>query len=186
MPPIQQQPNPMPAQPPIIVKSGHSAWFYVLMTILSILGIAIVLFIAAFVYHEVQLQQARQQLQTAEQQVQANQQQIQDAINGSSDTSSQGTAPTSVNAAPAGVPSATIDQTSLVSTSHTPIITGTATNVTNLHVFVGDDSYGPTVVDGKWSTYSPVTLAPGTYPVIIKISMLAPETVLATGTLVVK
>lgn len=86
-----------------------------------------------------------------------------------------------------GAPTATIDKSSLTATSRAPIITGTAANVADLNVQIGEDYYDPHVDNGKWATYSPVTLAPGTYSVTVRnLAVRANEKVLATGTLVVQ
>ena len=83
-----------------------------------------------------------------------------------------------------GPPSATIDQSSLMTTSRTPVITGTATHISAIRVAVGDTFYDPPVKDGKWSTYSPTTLVPGSYKVVVQD--LITQKTLATGTLMVQ
>jgi cytochrome c-type biogenesis protein CcmH/NrfF len=86
-----------------------------------------------------------------------------------------------------GAPSATIDQSSLVSSSPKPIISGTAINVADVNVQVGNDYYTPHVVNGKWDTsYNPATVVPGTYKVVVKTQDTTTPVVLVTGTLVVK
>jgi hypothetical protein len=86
-----------------------------------------------------------------------------------------------------GAPSATIDQSSLTATSRNPIITGTATNIADLNVQVGEDYYDPHVENGHWATYSPATLTAGTYKVIVRtLDVKEKQKVLATGTLVVQ
>jgi len=86
-----------------------------------------------------------------------------------------------------GAPSATLDQSSLTTTSHNRIITGTATNIADLNVQVGEDHYDPHVENGHWATYSPATLTAGTHKVIVRtLDTKENEKVLATGTLVVE
>jgi len=86
-----------------------------------------------------------------------------------------------------GSPSAAIDQSSLVSSSPKPIISGTAANTADVNVQVGDQYYTSHVVDGKWDTsYNPATVAPGTYKVVVRTQDTTTPVILATGTLVVK
>jgi hypothetical protein len=197
MPPIQESQNSAPAPIPApVIKPGHSAWFYILMTILSLIGIAIVLFVAAFAYHEVQLNNARQQLQTAEQQIQANEQQVQDILNNPSGAPapvSNDTQPSPTNSSPPAASTqpqspviggyATIDQSSLTSSSLTPTITGTASGVDGLYFQIYQGVYtgtGPSqtvwgaaglvpVRNGVWSESVPAGhLSAGTYTVQIQ------------------
>jgi hypothetical protein len=93
-------------------------------------------------------------------------------------------------------PSATIDQSSLTTTSLAPTITGTATGVSQLYVVVynssdkvwGSGNTDVNVVNGRWSVQigAPVSsfvLAPGIYTV--KVYVWPGDALLSSGTLTV-
>ena len=84
--------------------------------------------------------------------------------------------------------SATIDQSSLTTTSSLPVLTGTVNNASGLFVEItlgptNGTGFNPTITGNHWSGSAPVTLIPGTYPV--SVTNLSSGAVLATGTLTV-
>ena len=82
-----------------------------------------------------------------------------------------------------GAPSATIDQSSLMSNSSMPTITGTASNTSELNITINEEYQSIPVVNGKWTfVYKGPPLSSGTYPVLVRLQA-PPNTVFVQTTI---
>jgi hypothetical protein len=88
----------------------------------------------------------------------------------------------------AGQATATIDASSLTTSSNYPVITGTVTNAMSLDVSIkinGNSiaAFNPTISNNRWSGVPPVAIQSGSYPVTV--TNLVGGATLSTGILVV-